>query len=372
MKSKKQAGFTLVELAVVVLLASLLLTMGITTLKAQLAQGALSATKKKQEIIKDALVTYVSKYKRLPCPAINISGGLDATTRVTTLPPPNCITNLGLVPYQELGLPLSAALDGWENYFTYAVSPQWTATLTNTAAINGGNYSNNPLNTFNVGGTGALTVNTRRPASLNPPIKIADPAATPNSGAAVVLISHGINGDSSYASKGTQNIAPPAANPDELKNALPQNLTPPTITTQLWISGTTEFFDRDYTEQDAGYGTFDDIVSFYTPQDLIKPLIKDGVLQSADGSYANMLVDIRNYVIGQIATTCAVPITLPAQFTNDPWGNPLAYVAFPTNKYVYTPTVSPNLTTANALTFTNKAITADISIYKIIAVRTFN
>jgi prepilin-type N-terminal cleavage/methylation domain-containing protein len=72
-RMKQQSGFTLVELAVVVLLIGMIATMGISALNAQLANAAISATKKKQDTIKDALIAYLGKYKRLPCPAIDIT-----------------------------------------------------------------------------------------------------------------------------------------------------------------------------------------------------------------------------------------------------------------------------------------------------------
>ena len=108
-RGKRQTGFTLVELAVVVLLIGIIASMGITALKSQLASAAFSATKKKEDVIKDALIAYLAKNKRLPCPAVDILGGLDAASSVrsNTLPP-NCTTNFGLVPYAELAACLTS------------------------------------------------------------------------------------------------------------------------------------------------------------------------------------------------------------------------------------------------------------------------
>ncbi len=114
---KRQPGFTLVELAVVVFLIGIIATMGVTALKAQLASAAISATKKKQETIKDALEAYLGKYKRLPCPAID-NTGLEKRDLTIAAGNPDCKGNFGIIPYATLGLPRSAGMDGWENFFS--------------------------------------------------------------------------------------------------------------------------------------------------------------------------------------------------------------------------------------------------------------
>ena len=108
-QSNREAGFTLVELSVVIVIIGLLATMGLSALNVQQANAAVSATKKNQETIKDALIGYLGKNKRLPCPAADELGGLDLTARNSGTSPPNCKTSFGLVPYAELGLPRSVA-----------------------------------------------------------------------------------------------------------------------------------------------------------------------------------------------------------------------------------------------------------------------
>jgi prepilin-type N-terminal cleavage/methylation domain-containing protein len=327
MRMKRQTGFTLIEIAVVIFLIGLLATMGLSALKSQLANAAISATKKKQEIIKDALVSYIAKFKRLPCPAINETGGLDATLRTAGIPPPNCISNFGIVPYAELGLPKSAALDGWDNFFTYAVTPSWTATLVHTmvlacvpATYNGSNKTCDSSKAFNVGNLGTLTINDRLPASQITPTKIADPTATPPTGAAAVLISHGVNGSGAYTNKGTQNAAPSGF--DEIANALGQNTLP--LTVPFPVNG---FFQRVYTDSDDGFGAFDDILTWLTPNDLVYPLVKDRVIQSAYGQFSDQISSIRAWSVGfMLSSGCAAPTenNFPANLATDPWGNKIS------------------------------------------------
>ncbi len=315
---KQQLGFTLVELAVVVFLIGLLATMGISALKAQLASAAISNTKKKQDTIKDALVAYLGRNKRLPCPATDNSGKEGTAGARLPQVPSNCPTYFGVVPYAELGLPKSAAVDGWDNFFAYAVSRQWTATLNTAPPTNGGSITNDPAFAFNIGNLGTITVNDRIPASNSTLTVIANPTATPPTGAVVVLVSHGPNGSGAYTIKWTQNAAPSGV--DEIANAL---LPPNTLPANIPVPPV-GFFQREYTDKDAGFGIFDDIVMWFSANDLLNPLIKDGALQSAQGQYATLVANIQDYVAGQIAShPCNVPTSIPPPLDVDPWGNRL-------------------------------------------------
>ncbi len=307
-------GFTLIELAIVVFLIGLLTTIGISALKAQLVSASTDATKKKEDVIKYALISYLAKNKRLPCPAVDNLGkdGRSGTN-------PNCTTYWGLVPYYELGLPMSAAMDGWENFFSYAVSPQWTVTYQSGLASPTSTASGTPSVSFNVGNSGSMSVWNRIPASQ------ANPGTLITNSAVVVLISSGVNGLGSYTIKGTQNVAP-ATGTDESSNALPESALP--LTTNITIP-TVGFFQREYTELNLGAGAYDDILAWYSPNDLLSVLIQDGALQSAYGQYSNQVSNIKSAVIGNILTSgCTIPsgsnTGVPISLSVDPWGNTLA------------------------------------------------
>src|SRR5215203_5882256 len=118
----KSRGFSLVEIAVVVLIALVLLSLGLTAINAQLSSAAYSLTKKRQDGIKDALISYLGTRRSFPCPYVPVAG-----TAVTGLapalavgPPPSC-ASFGTVPYASLGLAREAAEDGWGNLFSYRV-----------------------------------------------------------------------------------------------------------------------------------------------------------------------------------------------------------------------------------------------------------
>jgi len=367
MHTKQQSGFTLVELAVVVFLVGLLASLGLSALNAQLASSRISDTKKKQEIIKDALISYLGKYKRLPCPAISQNGidvpyGRNSAATAGTW---DCKADFGYLPYSDLGLPKSVALDGWENFFSFAVSRQWTLTFKNSPPIAGDTTTNIAGNAFNVGTPGTLTINDRYPATNATPTPI-------SSIAAAIIVSHGKNGLGAFTSKGTQNTPPSLATGDEIKN-VPNSTSwavPPA------------FYKREYTEIDVPtYGAFDDIVLSLNPSDLITSLMKDGSLKSAESQWAEQITNIKNAVIGYIfspsnTATCAAPnatqfaalltaIDIPNQTISgittfsDPWGYTVTYgtpitkltnLGVPAPNYLnpYTlTTLNPNITTIN-------------------------
>lgn len=330
MHTKQQSGFTLVELAVVVFLVGLMASLGLSALNAQMASASISATKKKQETIKDALIFYLGKYKRLPCPSTNINPPNGIESRANSFPA-NCTGYFGIIPYAELGLSKNAAMDGWENFFSYAVSPQWTSTYDSTATpANGANKTNDAAQSFNVGITGTILVNDRSASTGNPIIPIS--SSTTGGPAAAFIVSHGKNGLGAFTSKGTQN-APPAGT-DELANV-------PNKTTWALPTSST-FYQREYTDNATAYGTygsFDDIAQFLNPSDLITPLMKDGSLKSADSVWLEQLNNIQSALVGFMfarnnQATCAPPATQAAFITLltqnsipsvDPWGGALTY-----------------------------------------------
>jgi len=316
MRTRKNSGFTLIELAVVIFLIGILASMGIVALKAQLASAAISATKKKQDTIKDALITYLGHYKRLPCPAIDNTG---VESRVTTNTPANCTGNFGLVPYATLGLPKSAGMDGWENFYSYGVSPQWTLTLTGIAPVAGGTSTNVSAQAFNVGIAGVLTIKDRTPATNAV-------TTTISSNAVAVLISHGKDGLGAFTSKGTQNVLP-ANTTDQFSN----------VTIATWAIPAT-FYQREYTDVDVPtYGAFDDTLQWFSASDLTTTLLKDGILESAEAQWADQVTNIKNAIFSYLQTNgnCSPPTN--AQFVSsiltpnnipstDPWGHTIEYV----------------------------------------------
>ncbi len=228
------SGFTLIEIAVVIVVLSLLLAMiaGIAT--AMLGQQRREATRQRLAGVETALALFVSQNKRLPCPADGripgTTAGAGAEMRVTATGAcqiggavPNTQTH-GVVPWQTLGLAEPDVTDGWGNRLSYRVAPELVLdnAMDFTACDPGGNYGlvGTPGRCNPVGAGANDCSSTTFPDRCTPPstytqgkgLKIRnlatatplvmDPGSTPSTGAAYVVISHGENGQDAYNNLG--------------------------------------------------------------------------------------------------------------------------------------------------------------------------
>ncbi|MCG3202951.1 MAG: hypothetical protein NFCOHLIN_02837 [Gammaproteobacteria bacterium] len=328
---QRHAGFTLIELAVVLLIVTILIALGIGAFSTAIRARHYTTTAVRIESIRDALSNYLRTHHHLPCPDrdFNAPDGEGEEHRVTpgdaaTACPPQ---NFGIVPFRDLGINRDDALDGWDNFFSYKVSnvnlsvppprtnKNWTVYSTNDA-----------VNEMWVGNDGALS----------------DTGGALGSGvtnAVVVIISHGPNGYGAYTTAGTRNVLPTAAD---------AALTDEQVNTTVGLN----FVDRPATDVPpaGGGGTFDDVVSRMLPLDLLAPLIKDGSRKSADGLLEELFAQERSVIVGQIlagvdyasglcSDGTAPPCTPPARQENtydlppsgllqarDPWGMRLEYI----------------------------------------------
>lgn len=134
------SGFTLVEMAVVVVIVGLLFTFILPTSTVVIDNNNREVTKKKLENIQAALTNFVMINRRLPCPAdgTGVEGGLGAAvvrgvelrSGATTgfgvdcerAGSPATDQTTGVVPWVTLGLSESDTLDAWNNHITYRVA----------------------------------------------------------------------------------------------------------------------------------------------------------------------------------------------------------------------------------------------------------
>src|SRR5688500_4727135 len=97
-KSPHILGFTLVELAIVLMILTLLLSGMLIPIGAQIQNRRIAETQKTMENIKDALIGYAISHKYLPAPASDLVTGISVTCN------PSAITCSGFVPWKELGI----------------------------------------------------------------------------------------------------------------------------------------------------------------------------------------------------------------------------------------------------------------------------
>jgi prepilin-type N-terminal cleavage/methylation domain-containing protein len=123
----RHAAFTLVELAVVLMIVGLLLSSLTYTLAAQTEQRAREQTQRTLEQAREALIGFALTNGRLPCPASSTSNGLEAPVGGG-----DCSNyNDGLLPAVTLGFhPTDSggyAVDAWNNRVRYAVARNITS-----------------------------------------------------------------------------------------------------------------------------------------------------------------------------------------------------------------------------------------------------
>jgi prepilin-type N-terminal cleavage/methylation domain-containing protein len=92
-------GFTLIEVAISMVILGLVMTGLVLSLSQQLQQRRLLDTRTTLAEANDALIAFVTANARLPCPATAASSGLEATTA-----PGTCTAAAGFLPAVTLGL----------------------------------------------------------------------------------------------------------------------------------------------------------------------------------------------------------------------------------------------------------------------------
>lgn len=222
---KKSPGFSLIEMAFVLVIITLLLGGLLVPFTTQVEQRRIAETNKAMEEIKEALVGYALVKGRLPCPAKSASDGSEQD--------PPC-ASIGFLPWGSLGV---GKLDAWGHLYRYAVSPEFADSAT----------------PFTFGSNTTLTVQTRNSAGAL--INLTSSAALP-----AVIISHGKNGYGGTNDGGSAVAA--ATSADEITNA----------------TGTNNFVSRTITATGAGLAEFDDLVTWLSPNILFNRMVAAGKL----------------------------------------------------------------------------------------------
>jgi prepilin-type N-terminal cleavage/methylation domain-containing protein len=224
-------GFSLVELAVVLVIVALLLGGMLMPLAGQQDMHSRRETTKALAVIQESLIGFALSNGRLPCPAVATlpaasggacpdggaagSAGCEATTGAGAMLA--CATVAGVLPWATLGL---AETDAWGNRYSYRVTAAYAHGIDPARTAFGSGCTLNPANRASY--DAALGDGPRQSAfALCSPGDIAVLTAAGGAVAArdlpAIVVSHGRNGAGAFTVQGTR-IANPAS-ADEAENA---------------------------------------------------------------------------------------------------------------------------------------------------------
>ena len=261
----RRAGFTLIEVVVVMLIFAIVIAMAAAITRGITAAQKRSLSATRMQTLDAALAQFVSAQKRLPCPADGTLASSAANAGVEMRAAGACTGNQtgGVVPWRTLGLTENDATDGWDRRYTFRVG-------TSLAADSGMDMSwCDPAGTgAGVGASNACNVacTSTTLGSCTPPstflagkgLEVRDvagtvvmnPAANPHTGAAYVIISAGETGGGGYLSSGQLGSSTIGDGTQEQKNYASLPLTP--LVTYYVDNALTETADATH---------FDDYVS---------------------------------------------------------------------------------------------------------------
>lgn len=243
MKPASQNGFTLIEMAIVLMIVGLLLGGLLVPLSAQMDQRNISDTQKALSEIKEALIGYAMANGRLPCPAVSTTptgqtvSGVSAGTAVP-LSSNVCPILTGVLPWATLGV---NETDAWGDRYTYRVNSSFADATDGTGA----SCAVTTGVSFQLCSTGSLTV-----------LSAASGGVTISGSVPAVIISHGKNRAGAYTPQGTQVAV--GSNADEVENS----------------DGTA---DNNYVSHTLTL-TFDDLVVWISPNILNNRMVAAGKL----------------------------------------------------------------------------------------------
>jgi prepilin-type N-terminal cleavage/methylation domain-containing protein len=206
-RTSARTGFSLVELSIVLAIMSIVAVFGLEAAATFVTRTAGNISKERLVTVDVAIANFFRIYGRLPCPADRglsptppSNYGLeDCTIAVLTSTTVGGGVMSGAVPFRTLNLPSSASIDGFENKINYVVTKNLTV-----AGTTSGRFGNA---TDGVGGIEVRSGILEQPCSSSKCQILANPAASPNQGAAYFLFSSGADRRGARTARGSAAVA---------------------------------------------------------------------------------------------------------------------------------------------------------------------
>lgn len=257
--ARKVTGFSLIEIAIVLLILAILATTLGSTMSGLVEARRRDETIQNMQKVEDAIVSFVSTTKRMPCPAdgsltsTDPNWGLESPGRsITTGCPPALLT--GVVPWRTLGITQADVIDGWQSMYTYRI--QLTLGADNAMTMS----DCDPAGSAGAAGSACATCLASSLAACTRPLAFlagkglvvqnvagvllaAPDSPTAPTGAAFVLVSTGPSQGNSFNANGVLVAGNPAAGTEEARNQNNQALQTYYVDDELNATQTALHFD---------------------------------------------------------------------------------------------------------------------------------
>lgn len=254
---KAQLGFSLVEMAVVLVILGFVIAALLLPLQAQREINFRTQTENQLEIARKAILGFAQSRGRLPCPATAASNGIEVFIGN------NCDPDGRFLPAATLGIqPVNAngfAVDAWNNPIRYAV----------TQADNLNGVAATPSSGYGIKGIADFTSSTEL---IDIGISRLNPDNSPALDANLIVCEGSLNCPATYLvnnavavifSTGSNGTLPDAeVGGDEIANK----------------TATTTFYSRVPTATGSLEGEFDDLIVWISPYVLYNAMIEAGQL----------------------------------------------------------------------------------------------
>lgn len=249
-------GFTLVEMALVLLIVGLLAAVFLPATNTLLDNNRRKETRAKLEALEQAMVRFVMVNRRLPCPADGDLPLGDANQGLELAAGGACtalaLTN-GVVPWRSLGVAQNDAMDGWSTMISFRV---WggAGVASSLTLADGMNMQALDPTSAGVVSTWLATRGFRMcnavACAVSSPAELT--SKTNGNGVAYVLVSHGANRFGGFTADGIYLGTSSGALPGPLENINRNTLA-------LRSATPVDFYiDTEFAENPAAY--YDDIV----------------------------------------------------------------------------------------------------------------